>query len=271
MKFLQQKTREGIILHRQEDFSKMARSGQVAAQILDDICDQVYPGKRTIEIDEFIETKIKEYGVQSATIGYRGYKHASCISVNHVVCHGIPSDKRLAKGDILNIDVTVIVDGWHGDSSRMYVAGKPKASALNLIKVTYDALMLGLEQIRPGNTFGDLGSAIQKYAQKHKMSIVRDFCGHGIGRVFHQEPNVLHFGVPRTGAVFQEGMFFTVEPMINLGKPNTRLLADGWTAVTQDRSLSAQFEHAVGVTSDGIEIFTESPAGKYFPTNFILE
>ncbi len=263
-------TREGIVLHDQEDFPKMAKAGQVAAQILDDLCDHVHPGVRTIELNEFIHQRIKELGVKSATIGYRGYQHASCISVNHVVCHGIPGEKKLNPGDILNVDVTVVVDGWYGDSSRMYVAGKPKFRARRLIQVTYDSLMLGLEQIRPGNRFGDLGFVIQQHAQKFGMSVVRDFCGHGIGQVFHQEPNVLHFGQPGSGAVFQEGMFFTVEPMINLGKSGTRLLADGWTAVTQDRSLSAQFEHAIGVTADGFEIFTNSPAGKYFPTNFAL-
>ena len=262
------KTRDGITIHQPQDFKKMASAGEVAARILDDLCDQVVPGKSTQELNQFIEQKVNDYDVKSATIGYRGYKHASCISINHVVCHGIPSSRILVDGDILNIDVSIILDGWYGDSSRMYVAGKPKAKALKLIQVTHDALMIGLEQIKPGNTFGDLGSAIQQFVENKGMSVVRDFCGHGIGTSFHQEPNVLHYGVPKKGSVFEEGMFFTVEPMINLGKPGTKLLDDGWTAVTQDRTLSAQFEHAVGVTNNGFEIFSNSPAGRYFPTNF---
>ncbi len=257
-----------IVLHERQDFAEMAKAGQIAARILDDLCDQVEPGVKTIDLDNFIRGKIKEYQVESATIGYRGYKHASCISVNHVVCHGIPNTKKLVSGDILNIDVTIIKNGWYGDSSRMYVAGKPSIKALRLIGVTYDALMIGLDTIKPGNTFGDLGWAILQHAQSHRMTVVRDFCGHGIGKVFHAEPNVLHFGRPGTGPVFEEGMFFTVEPMINLGLSGTRLLRDGWTAVTQDRSLSAQFEHTIGVTSDGIEIFTLSPQNKFYPTNF---
>ncbi len=260
--------KDRITLHEKQDYTEMAKAGQVAARILDDLCDQVEPGVKTIELDQFISDKIKEYKVESATIGYRGYQHASCISVNHVVCHGIPSTKTLVSGDILNIDVTIIRNGWYGDSSRMYVSGKPNLKALRLIEVTHDALMIGLEKIRPGNTFGDLGWAIQQYAQSHRMTVVRDFCGHGIGRAFHEEPNVLHFGRPGTGPVFEEGMFFTVEPMINLGRPGTKLLPDGWTAVTQDRSLSAQFEHTIGVTSTGIEIFTLSPGDKFYPTNF---
>ena len=260
-----------IILHKKQDFAEMAKAGQVAARILDDLCDQVVPGVKTIELDQFIRDKIKEYQVKSATIGYRGYQHASCISINHVVCHGIPGKKTLVSGDILNIDVTIIKDGWFGDSSRMYVAGKPSLKALRLMQVTHDALMIGLEKIRPGNTFGDLGWTIQQYAQSHRMTVVRDFCGHGIGRAFHEEPNVLHFGRPGAGPVFEEGMFFTVEPMVNLGRSGTKLLSDGWTAVTQDRSLSAQFEHMVGVTSTGVEIFTLSPQDKYYPTNFQLK
>ncbi len=257
-----------IILHEKRDFAEMAKAGQVAAKILDDLCDQVEPGVKTIELEQFILDKIKEYKVKSATIGYRGYQHASCISVNHVVCHGIPGKKTLVSGDILNIDVTIIKDGWYGDSSRMYVAGKPNLKALRLIQVTYDALMIGLDKIRPGNTFGDMGWTIEQYAKSHRMTVVRDFCGHGIGRAFHEEPNVLHFGRPGSGPVFEEGMFFTVEPMINLGRPGTKMLSDGWTAVTQDRSLSAQFEHMVGVTSTGVEIFTLSPQDKFYPTNF---
>lgn len=262
--------KDSIVLHEKQDFAEMAKAGQVAARILDDLCDQVEPGVRTIDLEHFIIDKIKEYGVESATMGYRGYQHASCISVNHVICHGIPGKKSLVSGDILNIDVTIIKDGWFGDSSRMYIAGKPSIRALRLIQVAHDALMVGLDSIRPGKTFGDLGWTIQQFAHSHRMSVVRDFCGHGIGRSFHAEPNVLHFGRPGTGPVFEEGMFFTVEPMINLGRPGTRLLPDGWTAVTRDRSLSAQFEHTIGVTSTGIEIFTLSPGNRFYPTNFQL-
>jgi len=205
-------------------------------------------------------------GAKSATIGYRGYQHASCISVNHVVCHGIPGPKVLKDGDILNIDVTVIVDGWYGDTSRMYVAGALPRKAERLIQVTHDALMLGTEAVRPGNTFGDIGHAIQSYVEAQRMSVVRDFCGHGLGRVFHAPPNVLHYGRPGTGPKLEEGMFFTIEPMVNLGRPETKVLADDWTAVTRDKSLSAQFEHSVGVTADGADIFTLSPAGRFWPT-----
>jgi methionyl aminopeptidase len=209
---------------------------------------------------------VDDAGATSATIGYKGYQHASCISINHVVCHGIPSDKLLKDGDIVNIDVTVIVDGWFGDTSRMYVAGKLSRKAERLIQVTHDALMKGIEVAKPGNTFGDIGHAIQVYAESQRMSVVRDFCGHGLGRVFHSPPNVLHYGRAGTGAVLEEGMFFTIEPMINLGRPETKVLADDWTAVTRDKSLSAQFEHSIGITAIGAEIFTMSPAGKFHPT-----
>ena len=273
--------KDGIVRHEKRDYTEMAKAGQVAAKILDDLCNQVEPGVRTIELEHFIDAKIKEYGVDSATKGYREYKHASCISVNQVVCHGIPGTKipgkqsrknidTLISGDILNIDVTIIRNGWFGDSSRMYIAGKPSMKALHLIKVAHDALMIGLDTIRPGNTFGDLGWAIEQYAKRNRMGVVKDFCGHGIGRSFHAEPNVLHFGQPGTGRIFEEGMFFTVEPMINLGKPSTKILSDGWTAVTRDKSLSAQFEHTIGVTSTGIEIFTLSPENRFYPTNFQL-
>jgi methionyl aminopeptidase len=207
-----------------------------------------------------------ENGATPATLGYRGYPKSSCISLNHVVCHGIPSSKRLKDGDILNIDVTCILDGWFGDCSRMFVAGKRSRRADRLIQVTYDSLMLGIDQVKPGNTFGDIGAAIQSYVEGQRMSVVRDFCGHGLGRVFHAPPNVLHYGRPGAGATLEEGMFFTIEPMVNLGRPETKILADDWTAVTRDKSLSAQFEHSVAVTSDGVEIFTNSPKGKFHPT-----
>jgi len=259
-------TREGIRIHDAADFEGMRVAGRLAAQILDEIAEHVFPGQTTGEIDRLIEEKVNAAGAKSATIGYKGYRHASCISINHVVCHGIPGDKKLKDGDILNIDVTVIVDGWFGDTSRMYVAGSLSRKAERLIQVTHDALMLGIEAVKPGNTFGDIGHAIQAYAESHRMSIVRDFCGHGLGRVFHAPPNVLHYGRPGTGPLLEEGMFFTIEPMVNLGRPETKVLADDWTAVTRDKSLSAQFEHSVGVTADGVEVFTLSPAGTFHPT-----
>jgi len=226
----------------------------------------IEPGRTTEEIDAEITRMVEAAGAVSATIGYKGYQHASCISVNHVVCHGIPSPKVLKDGDILNVDVTVIVDGWYGDTSRMYVAGNLSRKAERLIQVTHDALMKGIEAAKPGNTFGDIGNAIQTYVEANRMSVVRDFCGHGLGRVFHAPPNVLHYGRAGTGPVLEEGMFFTIEPMVNLGRPETKVLADDWTAVTRDKSLSAQFEHSVGITADGADIFTLSPAGKFHPT-----
>ncbi len=259
-------TKDGIRIYEQGDFAGMHAAGALAARILDDIADHVFPGQSTGEIDRLITQMVEDAGATSATIGYKGYQHASCISVNHVVCHGIPGDKKLKDGDILNIDVTVIVDGWFGDTSRMYVAGKLPRKAERLIQVTHDALFKGIEMVKPGNTFGDIGHAIQAYVEAHRMSVVRDFCGHGLGRVFHAPPNVLHYGRPGTGAKLEEGMFFTIEPMVNLGRPETKTLADDWTAVTRDKSLSAQFEHSVGVTAGGVEIFTLSPGGKYHPT-----
>jgi methionyl aminopeptidase len=259
-------TKDGIRIHDEADFAGMHKAGRLAAHILDEIAPMVEPGRSTGELDAAITRMVEEADATSATIGYRGYQHASCISVNHVVCHGIPGDKRLKDGDILNIDVTVIVDGWYGDTSRMYVAGKLSRKAERLIQVTHDALFKGIEAVRPGNTFGDIGYAIQSYVESHRMSVVRDFCGHGLGRVFHAPPNVLHYGRPGTGPVLEEGMFFTIEPMVNLGRPETKVLPDDWTAVTRDRSLSAQFEHSIGVTADGYDIFTLSPAGKFHPT-----
>ena len=259
-------TKDGIRLFDPADFASMHRAGELAARILDDIAQHVFVGQTTEEIDRIITRMVDDAGAKSATIGYKGYQHGSCISVNHVVCHGIPSPKKLKDGDILNIDVTVIVDGWFGDTSRMYVAGKLPRKAERLIQVTHDALFKGIEAVKPGNTFGDIGHAIQTYVESQRMSVVRDFCGHGLGRVFHAPPNVLHYGRPGTGARLEEGMFFTIEPMVNLGRPETKTLSDEWTAVTRDKSLSAQFEHSVGVTSDGFEIFTLSPAGRFHPT-----
>ncbi|MES2970177.1 MAG: type I methionyl aminopeptidase [Pseudomonadota bacterium] len=259
-------TRDGIRIYEDGDFAGMAAAGKVAAEILDAVAPLVVPGVTTAALDDFITAEVSRHGVVSATIGYKGYKHASCISVNHVVCHGIPGTKVLMDGDILNIDVTVIVDGWFGDTSRMYVAGTLGRKAERLIEVTYEALMRGISAVKPGNTFGDIGHAIQTFVEANRMSVVRDFCGHGLGRVFHAPPNVLHYGRPNTGPVLEEGMFFTIEPMVNLGRPETKVLADDWTAVTRDKSLSAQFEHSVGVTAVGAQIFTQSPAGRFHPT-----
>ena len=259
-------TKDGIRIYEAGDFAGMTVAGQLAAQILDDIATYVFVGQTTAEIDRLITQMVDDAGATSATIGYKGYQHASCISINHVVCHGIPSEKQLKDGDIINIDVTVIVNGWFGDTSRMYVAGKLSRKAERLIQVTHDALMMGIEAAKPGNSFGDIGYAIQVYAETQRMSVVRDFCGHGLGRVFHAPPNVLHYGRSATGSVLEEGMFFTIEPMINLGRPETKVLADDWTAVTRDKSLSAQFEHSIGITANGCEIFTLSPSGKYHPT-----
>lgn len=266
-------TREGIRIYEDADFAGMAAAGRVAAEILDAVGPLVIPGATTGQIDAFITEEVARRGVTSATIGYKGYRHASCISVNHVVCHGIPGNKIpgrandvLVAGDILNVDVTVIVDGWFGDSSRMYVAGTAKPFAQRLINVTHEALMRGIAAVKPGNTFGDIGHAIQTFVEGQRMSVVRDFCGHGLGRVFHAPPNVLHYGRAGTGPVLEEGMFFTIEPMVNLGRPETKVLADDWTAITRDKSLSAQFEHSVGVTATGCQIFTASPAGKFHPT-----
>jgi methionyl aminopeptidase len=259
-------TRDGIRIHEDADFAGMHKAGRVAAEILDMVAPLVKPGLTTGEIDEVIRAEIERRGVTSATIGYKGYQHASCISVNHVVCHGIPGAKSLADGDILNIDVTVIVDGWYGDTSRMYVAGNLPRKAERLIEVTHEALMRGIAAVKPGNTFGDIGHAIQSFVEANRMSVVRDFCGHGLGRVFHAPPTVLHYGRPGSGPVLEEGMFFTIEPMVNLGRPETKVLSDDWTAVTRDKSLSAQFEHSVGVTATGCDIFTLSPAGLFHPT-----
>jgi len=258
--------RDGIVIHGPGEFEGMRAAGRLAAEILDEIGQHVAPGVTTEELDVIIHDRMIEARSRPATLGYRGYPKSSCISINHVVCHGIPGQKRLKDGDILNIDVTCILDGWYGDNSRMYVAGKPSRKAERLIDVTHEGLMRGIAEVRPGNTFGDIGAAIQTYVEGNKMSVVRDFCGHGLGRVFHSAPNVLHYGTRGTGPVLEPGMFFTIEPMVNLGRAETKVLADNWTAVTRDRSLSAQYEHSVGVTEDGVEIFTLSPAGTFHPT-----
>ncbi len=255
-------TRDGTIkLHGPEAFAGMRKAGKLAAACLDMLVPLVKPGITTEALDVAALEFILDNGAAPACLGYRGYKHTICTSVNHVVCHGIPGPKPLKNGDIVNIDVTVILDGWHGDTSRMYPVGQINRKADRLINITYDALMLGIAQIKPGNTVGDIGAAIQKFAEGERCSVVEDFCGHGIGRLFHDAPNVLHLGNPGEGEELREGMFFTVEPMINLGRPHTKVLADGWTAVTRDKKLTAQFEHSLGVTATGVEIFTKSPAG----------
>jgi len=261
-------TREGIRIYDLAEFEGMRVAGRVTAEILDEVGEIVRPGITTAEIDAFVAERVIAKGATSATIGYAPsgrdpYMFASCISINHVVCHGIPGPKVLAEGDILNIDVTVIVDGWFGDSSRMYVAGKAPLKARRLLQVTHDCLLEGIAAVKPGNTFGDIGHAIQRYVEANRMSVVRDFCGHGIGQVFHAAPNVLHYGRAGAGAVLEPGMIFTIEPMVNLGRPETKELSDGWTAVTRDKSLSAQYEHSVGVTENGVEIFTLSPGNLY--------
>ncbi len=254
-----------IRVHTTDDFEGMRLAGRLVAEALDMITPYVVPGVTTAEIDDRIRDYTLERGGLPACLGYRGYTKTVCTSINHVVCHGIPGDRVLKDGDIVNIDHTVIVDGWHGDSSRMYSVGNVNARAKKLIDVTYESLRIGLEQVKPGNTFGDIGYVIQRYVEENRMSVVRDFCGHGIGRIFHDAPNVLHYGRRGEGAVLEPGMFFTVEPMVNLGKPQVKVLSDGWTAVTRDKSLSAQCEHSIGVTEDGLEIFTASPAGLFRP------
>lgn len=243
-------------------FDGMRKAGSLAAEVLDYITPFVQPGVTTEELDDKMNDYILERGAISACLGYKGYPKATCISLNHVICHGIPSEKKLIDGDILNIDVTVILDGWYGDTSRMFLCGeKVSAKARNLVRVTYECTMLGIEMVKPGATLGDIGYAIQQHAENNRFSVVRDFCGHGLGRVFHCEPQILHYGQPNTGLVLEPGMFFTIEPMINAGRYDMKILSDGWTAVTRDRSLSAQFEHSLAVTDDGFEIFTQSPKG----------
>ncbi|QNT79104.1 type I methionyl aminopeptidase [Entomobacter blattae] len=255
------RTSSQVVIHGEEDFVKMRAAGRLAAETLDMITPYVKPGVSTEELNKIIHDYTLDHGAVPATLNYKGYPKSCCISINHVVCHGIPGERVLMEGDIVNIDVTSILDGWYGDTSRMYSVGAISRKAKNLIDVTYECLMLGLKAVKPGNTLGDIGYAIQTYAESHRMSVVREFCGHGIGTLFHTVPNVLHFGKPGQGMVLQAGMFFTVEPMVNLGKPDVKILEDGWTAVTRDRSLSAQFEHMIGVTEEGCEIFTLSPAG----------
>jgi methionyl aminopeptidase len=250
-----------IKLHGAEAFAGTAKAGRLVAEILDLLIDEVKPGMTTEALDDFVFDFAMAHGAIPAPLNYRGFPKSICTSLNHVVCHGIPGPRALKEGDILNIDVTLIVGGWHGDSSRMYSVGKISRAAERLLEVTYNSLMRGVAAVKPGATTGDIGAAIQTYAEGERCSVVRDFCGHGLGRVFHDRPNILHYGEPGEGLPLKPGMLFTIEPMINLGKPHVKILSDGWTAVTRDRSLSAQFEHTVGVTETGCEVFTLSPRG----------
>ena len=259
-------SRDGKIkLHGPEAFEGMRKAGVLAAEALDMLVPHVVPGVTTDRLDALVLEFARAHGAIPAPLNYRGFPRAICTSINHVVCHGIPNAKPLKEGDIINIDVTLIVDGWHGDTSRMYPVGAISRRAERLIEVTYNSLVRGIAEVKPGNTTGDIGYAIQSYAEAERCSVVRDFCGHGLGRVFHDRPNILHYGQRGEGIVLEAGMFFTIEPMINLGKPHVKILPDGWTAVTRDRELSAQFEHTVGVTATGCEIFTTSPAGLECP------
>ncbi len=251
-----------IKIHGPDAFAGMRLAGRLAAETLDFITPHVRPGVSTDELDRLCHDFIVDHDAIPAPLNYKGFPKSICTSINHVVCHGIPGDKRVLDGDIMNIDVTVILDGWYGDTSRMYLVGeKVPLRARKLVDVTYDAMMRGIEVVRPGATVGDIGHAIQSFAEAQRFSVVRDFCGHGIGRIFHDAPSILHFGRPGQGPVLRPGMFFTVEPMINAGRYDVKILADGWTAVTKDRSLSAQFEHTIGVTEAGFEIMTLSPTG----------
>ncbi|WP_128892029.1 type I methionyl aminopeptidase [Erythrobacter sp. HKB08] len=258
--------RDGSIkLHGPEGFEGMRKAGRLAATILDEIAQYVVPGVTTGELDERILSMMLDGGSVPATMGYRGYAHSCCISINHVVCHGIPSEKTLKDGDIVNIDVTPLLDGWHGDTSRMFLVGDVPLKARRLVDVTYECLMIGIEKAQPGARLGDIGAAIEEHARQFRYGVVREFCGHGLGRLFHDAPEVVHAAKAGTGPELKPGMFFTIEPMINLGKPWVKLLNDGWTAVTRDKSLSAQFEHSIGITETGNEIFTLSPKGQHQP------
>ena len=254
--------RSGAIrLHGPEGFAGMRAAGRAAAEVLDALVPHVVPGVVTQKIDDIVHREMRARGGVPATLGYRGYTHSCCTSINHVICHGIPGPKALKSGDIVNIDVTIVLDGWHGDTSRMFLVGDVPIKARRLVDITYECLMLGVDAARPGNRLGDISHAIQTHAEAHRYGVVRDFCGHGLGRLFHDAPEVVHAGRPGTGPELRPGMFFTIEPMINIGKPASKVLDDGWTAVTRDRSLSAQFEHSIGITEKGCEVFTRSPAG----------
>jgi methionyl aminopeptidase len=254
-----------IKIHAPEDFEGMRKAGRLAAEVLDMLVPLVKAGVTTEQLDKICHDYIVGHGAVPAPLGYRGYPKSICTSINHVVCHGIPSDRVLVDGDVLNIDITVILDGWYGDTSRMFYVGEPKLLARRLSDITHEAMMRGIAAVKPGARLGDIGHAIQSLAEANRFSVVRDFCGHGLGRIFHDAPNILHYGVAGTGPMLKPGMFFTIEPMINAGRYEVKILGDGWTAVTKDRSLSAQFEHSCGVTETGVEIFTLSPKGLHKP------
>ncbi|MBD3624413.1 MAG: type I methionyl aminopeptidase [Rhodobacteraceae bacterium] len=252
---------EAIKLYGPDAFEGMRSAGSLTAKCLDGVADLVRDRTALATIDAFVRDFAATHDATPATLGYKGYQYACCTSVNHLVCHGFPNEKKLRDGDIVNIDVTLIHDGWYGDSSRMYTVGKPKRAAERLVQIAHEAMMQGIRVVRPGARLGDIGHAIQTYAHSEGCSVVREFCGHGIGQVFHDSPNILNFGSAGTGPELREGMIFTVEPMINQGRAEVKTLADDWTVVTRDRSLSAQFEHSIGVTAEGFEIFTLSPRG----------
>ena len=256
---------ENITIHDEKSFQSMRTAGELAAKTLDFITPHVRPGITTDKLNTLCHDFTMNHNAIPGPLNYKGFPKSICTSVNHVVCHGIPGEKVLKEGDIINIDVTPILDGWHGDTSRMFYVGKPSVKAKRLVDITYQSMMKGIESVRPGAKLGDIGHAIQSYAEKNNFSVVREFCGHGVGKVFHESPNILHYGNPGEGIALREGMIFTIEPMINAGKYETKILEDGWTAVTRDRSLSAQFEHSIGVTRDGFEIFTLSPKGYDYP------
>jgi methionyl aminopeptidase len=256
----------GVIpLHGEAGFAGMRKASRLTAEALDLLVDAVQPGVTTAALDRMAYEFARDHGAIPATLFYKGYRYSTCTSLNHVVCHGMPDERPLREGDIVNIDITLIVDGWYGDSSRMYPVGEISRKAERLIEVTYAGLEAGIAAAKPGNTTGDIGAAIQTLAEAERMSVVRDFVGHGVGQLFHDEPNIMHFGVPGTGVTLKPGMIFTIEPMINLGRPHVKILADGWTAVTRDRTLSAQAEHSIGITATGCEIFTASPRGLFNP------
>lgn len=258
---LNPRTTPAVKIHTPEAFAGMRAAGKLAAACLDMLVPLTKAGVTTQALDDRAREFVLDHGGLPACIFYRGYRHTICTSLNHVVCHGIPGPRALRDGDIVNIDVTVVLDGWHGDTSRMYAIGETKKRDRLLMDITYEAMMKGIAAIHPGARLGDIGAAIQRHAEAQRLSIVRDFCGHGLGRVFHDAPNILHYGKPGEGMELKPGMFFTVEPMVNAGGPAVKVLGDGWTAVTKDRQSTAQYEHSVGVTEDGVEIFTLSPAG----------
>ena len=258
--------KENITIHNEKDFRSMRAAGKLAAQTLDFIIPHVKPGITTDKLNTLCHDFTMNNSAIPGPLHYKGFPKSICTSVNHVVCHGIPSEEKVLKeGDIINIDVTPVLDGWYGDTSRMFYVGQPSIKAKRLIAITYQSMMKGIDCVKPGTKLGDIGHAIQAHAEKHNFSVVRQFCGHGVGKVFHESPNILHYGNPGEGIALREGMIFTIEPMINAGKYDVKILEDQWTAVTRDRSLSAQFEHSIGVTKDGFEIFTLSPKGYDYP------